>query len=70
MAFVAKTVAELKAMTLAEKKTWLEGDGQPPKPDGYDALGADDVTKLQYDESIAKNTAQIAGVVDAIANAD
>jgi hypothetical protein len=68
MAFVPKTIAEIEAFTLAEKKAWLEDGGQPVKPEGYDALAADDIVKIAYDESIARNTAQIAGIADHIAN--
>ena len=66
MAFVAKTIDEMKAFTRAEKKAYLEGDGAPVKPTNYDDLGDTDQAKLSYDESKARNTAQIAGVQDAI----
>ena len=62
MAFVEKTIDQMKAMTRAEKKAYYEGDGKPPKPAGYDSLAADDANKLAYDESIAQNLRQIAGI--------
>jgi hypothetical protein len=70
MPFVEKTVEEIQALSRADKKAWLEGDGAPVKPTGYDDLAVDDGARLAYDASAATTAAQIAGVVDAIANAD
>lgn len=68
MAFVEKTIDQIKALTRAEKKAWLEGDGAPVQPTGYADLEATDQHKLAYDASAATTAAQIAGVDDAIAN--
>jgi len=70
MAFVEKTIAEMEAMTRVEKKAYFEGDGKPPQPTGYAGMAADDSNKLAFDESLAQNLLQIAGIDDAIANAD
>ena len=45
---------------LAGRKAWFEtGDGKPVKPEGYDAMAADDVQKVAYDASVVTNTATL-----------
>ena len=66
MAFVEKTIDQMKAMTRAEKKAYFEGDGKPPKPAGYDSLEDNDANKVAYDESLARNLRQIAGIQESI----